>query len=314
MNGLSFVASNRILTEKDIEPVSVVHANWVALMPFGFMNSATDPSLTFDTNWQWWGETTVGIQTTATLFEKKNIKRMLKPQIWIKGGKFTGFIAMANDDDWKLLEQNYEDFILHYAKLAQEENIELFCLGTELKLFVKNRPEFWISLISKIRTIYTGQLTYAANWDSYKQVSFWQHLDCIGIDAYFPLSMSETPSVQALIESWKTTKTALSTFSQNHQKSIIFTEYGYRSIDFCAQEPWDSEIQGNYNDTAQNNALTAMYATFWNEPWFAGGFLWKWFDNHADAGGIHHTGFTVQNKKSEHLVKQFYNYQTLTNE
>jgi hypothetical protein len=71
INGLSFVASNRKLVEKDTESVSNVNANWVALMPFGFMPSAITPSLSFDTKWQWWGETAAGIKATSSLFQKK---------------------------------------------------------------------------------------------------------------------------------------------------------------------------------------------------------------------------------------------------
>ena len=45
----------------------------------------------------------------------------------------------------------------------------------------------WVQLINKTRTIYKGQLTYAANYDNYHEVDFWEHLDFIGINAYFPL-------------------------------------------------------------------------------------------------------------------------------
>lgn len=309
MNGLSFVASNRQLVEKDTESVVNANANWVALMPFGFMPNATTPTVSFNKKRQWWGETAIGIKTTSTLFQKKKIKRMLKPQIWIRGGVFTGTISMPTEKDWLLFEKNYEDFILHYAKLAQNENIELFCMGTELTLFVQKRPEFWKNLIAKTKQVYKGKITYAANWDSYTNATFWQEIDYIGIDAYFPLSTAKTPSVTELKQAWLKTKTALKNYSQKKQKPIIFTEFGYRSVDYSAKEPWDSEVIGNYNHTAQQNALTAVFETFWNEPWFAGGFLWKWFDNHADVGGNNHTGFTVQNKTTENLIKSFYKNQ-----
>jgi hypothetical protein len=314
INGLSFVASNRKLVEKDIEPVLNVNANWVALMPFGFMPSSKNPELRFNTKWQWWGETAKGIQITSSIFQKKKIQRMLKPQLWIKGGSFTGLISMSNEEDWIQFEKNYEDFILHYAKLAQDEHIELFCIGTELNLFVKNRQKFWKDLIAKTKQIYSGKITYAANWDSYANAIFWKDLDYIGIDAYFPLASTQTPSVAKLNQAWKATKTALKKFSKKKKKSIIFTEYGYRSIDFCAKQPWVSDTKGNYNNIAQQNALTAIFQTFWKEPWFAGGFLWKWFDDQENAGGKNHTGFTVQNKKTEKLVKKFYKSQRITNE
>jgi biotin synthase-like enzyme len=54
--------------------------------------------------------------------------------------------------------------ILDFAQLAQNENIELFCFGT-LGNAVAKRPEYWSQLIKKIKKIYSGKLTYAANWD-----------------------------------------------------------------------------------------------------------------------------------------------------
>jgi homoserine trans-succinylase len=36
------------------------------------------------------------------------------------------------------------------------------------------------------------KLTYAANWDDFDKVPFWNELDYIGIDAYFPLSDATT--------------------------------------------------------------------------------------------------------------------------
>ena len=314
INGLSFVASNKKLLKKDILPVVKFHANWVALMPFGYMPSDKEPMLTFNTEWQWWGETHEGIKATSSLFYMQGIKRMLKPQIWIKGGRFTGLIAMKSEEEWLQFEKKYETFILYYAKLAQEEHIELLCIGTELNLFVKSRPDYWKLIILKIRKMYSGKLTYAANWDSYENPAFWDELDYIGIDAYFPLSAATTPTVKELNEAWTPTKIALNKFSQKKQKSIIFTEYGYRSIDFCAEKPWVSDTKANYNVAAQQNALISIFDTFWQETWFTGGFLWKWFDSNPNAGGQNHTGFTVQNKKTETTVKKMYKNQSKIDE
>ena len=62
--------------------------------------------------------------------------------------------------------------------------MDLFAVGTELKAFAKKRPEFWKQLIQKVRTVYSGPLTYAANWDEYHEISFWQDLDYIGCLLY----------------------------------------------------------------------------------------------------------------------------------
>ena len=63
-----------------------------------------------------------------------------------------------------------------------------------MEKFVLNRPKFWNELILKIKKLYKGKLTYAANWDEYKRIHFWNVLDYIGVDAYFPLTDKKSSS------------------------------------------------------------------------------------------------------------------------
>jgi hypothetical protein len=306
INGLSFVASKNNVTETTIQPVLNVNANWVTLMPFGFMESTTATNVHFNNLHQWWGETSGGIKEASVVFKKAGVKTMLKPQIWVKKGAYVGYIKMNSEEKWLQFEKSYEAFILHYAQIAETEKFPLFCVGTELDSFVKNRPEYWKKLISKIKQKYHGKLTYAANWNCYQVPTFWKELHYIGVDAYFPLSESKTPQVSELNEAWKETKLALGNFSKKNKKPILLTEFGYRSVDYSANKPWDSNSNGAFNIEAQQNSLQSLFQTFWNEPWFAGGFLWKWFDNYSTAGGENHTGFTVQNKETESLIKYQY--------
>lgn len=304
INGVSFVASKNHVTHDVVKPVIEIHANWVALMPFGFVSNLNDSNLRYNTKWQWWGEKIAGVREASKVFEMQKIKRMLKPQIWVHGGFFTGEIKMNSDAEWSLFEKKYEEFILEHAKLADEENFEMFCVGTELNSFVVERQEFWKELIHKIRKVYQGKLTYAANWDSYKNPGFWEQLDFIGIDAYFPLSTHKNPTVNDLNKSWIPIKNELQNFSKQKNIPIVFTEFGYRSIDYTTREPWDSNNNGNFNSVAQKNALESIFSTFWNEEWFQGGFLWKWFDAHKTSGGKDHKGYTVQNKLTEQWIAQ----------
>jgi len=74
-----------------------------------------------------------------------------------------------------------------------------------------------------------------------------------------------------------------------------------------SKEPWDSNrIQGNIDLEAQSNALTALYEEFWEEPWFAGGFLWKWYHNQDEVGGKSNNRFTIQNKPAEQVIRSLY--------
>lgn len=306
INGISYVASRNEISSQHIQPLKKANANWAAVMPFAFMRTINSPEVIYNTERQWWGEKKEGVEKTTKYLHEQGIKVMIKPQIWVWKGEFTGTITMNNEKDWEAFERSYTKFILDYAKLAQTVNAELLCIGTELQRFIAKRPGYWNKLISEVKKVYSGSLTYAENWDTYANVPFWKELDYIGIDAYFPLSDSRTPTLEELKTGWKKHKKTILKVHKANQKPVLFTEYGYRSVDYTAQEPWNFNMKAAVNLEAQNNALEALYDEFWKETWFKGGFLWKWFDYHKEAGGIENTQFTPQNKPAEELISDFY--------
>lgn len=307
INGVSFVASPKKVDSTHVKPVVNVNANYAAIMPFGFIRSLEHPEIIHNTDRQWFGETRAGAQQYISELRRAGIKVMVKPQIWVWRGEFTGNIMMTSEENWKALENSYTDFILEYADLAQKTNAELFCIGTELELFIKYRPKYWSLLIEKIKSIYQGKLTYAANWDEYRRTPFWDQLDYIGIDAYFPVSDKKTPSLEDCLKGWKKHKTGIKALSTALDKKILFTEYGYRSVDYSGKKPWVSDRKmDQVNLEAQVNTTKALYETFWNEDWFAGGFIWKWFTEHQKVGGEENFMFTPQNKPVENIIKEYY--------
>ncbi|WP_299228360.1 glycoside hydrolase TIM-barrel-like domain-containing protein [uncultured Psychroserpens sp.] len=307
INGLSFVASSDVINETHTRPVVNIGANYAAIMPFGFIRKLNNPKIVHNTSGQWFGETRAGAKQYISELRKKNIKIMVKPQIWVWGGAFTGYIKMTNEEDWRTLEDSYSEFILEYANLAQETKAELLCIGTELENFVKARPKYWANLIKKIKAVYKGKLTYAANWDEFKHTPFWADLDYIGVDAYFPVSDNKTPSVEDCKTGWQKHKTIIKSISERFNKPILFTEYGYRSMDYTGKEPWESDHTiTSLNFEGQTNATQALFEEFWDETWFAGGFIWKWFHKYKESGGKNNNQFTPQNKPVEAIIKTFY--------
>ncbi len=276
-------------------------------MPFGFIRSLENPEIIYNTDRQWFGETLEGAGQYIDMLHANNIRVMLKPQIWIWRGEFTGYLKMKTEEDWNELETSYKSFILTYAELAEQYEVDIFCIGTELEQFIVHRPEFWNQLISEVKKRYKGKLTYAANWDEYKRVPFWRQLDYVGVDAYFPISESETPSIDEARKGWKRWKNELEGVSKTNGRPILFTEYGYRSIDFSGKEPWQtSRDHTGVNLEAQANLLTALYEEVWSEPWFAGGYIWKWFIDHENVGGSDNNRFTPQNKPAGMVVQYYY--------
>jgi hypothetical protein len=307
INGVSFVAASDSISDKNVKPVKAINANYASLMPFALLKATDSSNVYYNPKRQWFGETEEGLNQYAKWLRKSNIKLMVKPQIWVWNGEFTGTIKMANEADWKNLEKTYSKFILDFAGMSQRLNAEIFCIGTELEQFVKHRPDYWKQLIVEIRNVYKGKLTYAANWNEYEKTFFWNDLDFIGIDAYFPLTDEKTPSFEASMEGWKKHKTTIKSYSDKFSKPILFTEFGYRSMDYAAKKPWEtSRIEKAVNLEAQTNTTKALFETFWHEPWFSGGFVWKWFHDYEAVGGINNNRFTPQNKPAEAVLKTYY--------
>lgn len=307
INGISLVASRNNNTTEQIGHITNINANYSAVIPFGFLRSLDSPTVNYNIERQWLGERVAGVKHSINMLHEANIKVMLKPQIWIGGGDFTGDMKMTNEANWKTLEETYEAYILLYAEVAQEMNVELFCIGTELYNFVNARPDFWRQLISKVKTVYSGKLTYAENWDKVDKVSIWEDLDYIGSDAYYPISEAKTPTVDEARQGWQQWKTELKSLSDSFDRPVLFTEFGYRSLDFAGRKPWESNrVEGQVNHAAQVNLTQALFEEFWDEDWFAGGFIWKWFPNHEYVGGLDNNRFTPQNKPAEDLIKTHY--------
>ena len=124
------------------------------------------------------------------------IKVMLKPHLDLldtSDGSWRGEIGCLRDPDWDQWFAKYTDFLMHYVDIANKENVEMICIGTELSTTASVKGYMWRDLIKKVRGKYKGLLTYAAHWDRYLDIRFWDRLDYVGINAYFPLTEESQP-------------------------------------------------------------------------------------------------------------------------
>ena len=312
MKGLSFVAPSNPFSDNPMVQIKAVGADWIAVMPFGFSPNDS-PTIRYNTSRQWWGERTEGTIETIRLAKESDIKVLLKPHVWIHGS-WIGNLDFDNEEDWIKWETDYTEYILTYAKIADSLNVDVFCIGTEVKQSVIKRKEYWSGLIRDIKKIYEGKLTYASNWDAYQMVSFWDELDYVGIDTYFPLVESKTPSIRELKKAWQPTVRELRKFYRKIGKPIVFTEYGYMSVDGCAYKNWELENRRTeipVNQKAQANAISALFEVFWMEEWWGGGFLWKWYPDYRGEGQMRRARFraadyTPQGKIAEEILKDWF--------
>lgn len=306
INGVSLVASKDSLQLNHIKPILHINANAVALMPYAFMRNKENPELVYNLERQWFGERAEGIEQAILLLKEQELKIMMKPHIWLRNGDFTGDLKFSSEVEWKEFESSYRKYILLYAEISEKYDVETFCIGTELYSFVTARPKFWKELMNDICKVYKGELVYAENWDKVDKIDIWKHTDFIGVDAYFPLSEKVSPTEEEISKGWQNHKKMLSELSSKYEKPILFTEYGYRNIDYALKEPWNSnrDILGT-NHGLQARALKILYEEFWTQDWFGGGYIWKWHQ-YETSGGLENNRFTPQNKPAENIVKEYY--------
>ena len=189
----------------------------------------------------------------------------------------------------------------------------MFCIGTEFTRLAIEKPEFWRSLIKDIRQVFTGKLIYAANWnDEYQKINFWDQLDFIGIQAYFPLSKNNNPNKDELISSWLKYIPEIDSIHNKFQKKILFTEMGYKSTIDAAIKPWN--WLENTDDKHQFISLETQYLcyksffeTIWNKDWFAGVHLWQIRTDYKLGMEKNSLDFSPQGKPAEKVIRSYFN-------
>lgn len=318
--GVCWVAGPRPVTGEHLDPLLEHGVTWISQTPFGWQDRPDDPELRFHPDGDvWWGERDEGLRVTTRLARERGLRTLLKPHVWITedSNKWTGDIAMASPQEWAAWFADYRDFLLHYAKLAEELGVEALAVGTELHRTVVERPDDWRRLVAEVREVYSGRLTYAANWHrEYEEVAFWDALDFVGVQAYFPLASGdksdggESPSVDELVAAWEPHREALRALSARVDRRVVFTELGYRSVPGAGGEPWTWPERGSevgsipIDPELQTRLYEAFFRVFWDEPWFEGVYFWKWYPYGAGPGRAH--DFTPQGKPAADVMRRWF--------
>ncbi len=215
---------------------------------------------------------------------------------------------------------SYTAEIVHLAGVAQEGGVTTFAIGNEMSsLSGPQYASYWANLITQVRQVYHGQLTYSAASDEASHVSFWGQLDTIGVNTYPPLTSSETPTVQELVNAWsqvpfnpyyaaafnyQSPVDFLHSLALQYGKPVLMTEVGYLSVDGTAINPGSTSSNSSPNPAAQADAYNAFFQV-WSAQggsWLQGVELWQWdLDNVFNS-----TGYSVMGKPAEAIVSQYF--------
>lgn len=171
---------------------------------------------------------------------------------------------------------------------------------------------FGLCLLQKengVLIFYSGKITYAANWyNEYEKIIFWDDLDYIGIQAYFPLVENEYPNVEEISEGWNKYLPSIESVHKKFNRKIIFTELGYKSTSDSAISPWEwIENPASQNKTlsleTQANCYQAFFNTVWSKEWFGGVYFWQLRTDYKERRNRRNNrDFTPMEKPAEKII------------
>lgn len=309
--GMSVFGWNRESNER-INQLVKNNIEGVAIIPFLFQKTELTKTLRPRDNeiGEWSRRDSVYIRTVEELHER-GMHVFLKPHIWMHEG-WRSNIQMNSKEEWDTWFESYRKHMVHQAMLGETAGVDLFCIGTELRTSIKAQPRKWKELITEIKSVYSGKLTYAMNWDDdIDDVKFWDNMDYIGVQAYYPLTRDKNPNLLEIRKGWQKHKKKLIEASQKYNKPILFTETGYRSDEIATIEPWvwDSAVNDTTNNVSnkiQNLAYEALFQELWDEDWFAGMYFWQWHIDHHENETHSKMDFTPRYKSAENTMAKWY--------
>lgn len=304
--GIYSLPDSAQVLEQQIVPLG---ANWIELIVQCYQENRTSIGLDCSSEMV---PTDEELLKVIQLAHNNGLRVMLKPMIALSNdtGYWRGQISYGLDDvKWEKWFEEYDRFIIHYAELATRGSADEFCVGTELyagPYTPATRSGNWRQVIEKVRHVYSGPLVYAANWgDEPDIVNFWDKLDYIGIDAYYPLTSVLHPTVDQLVAGWKEPAAQIGRLAATWKKPVLFTEVGYQSGEGTASTPWSVQASSPVDLQTQANAYEAVFRVFGNQSWWQGAFWWEWMPN-IEQGGPMDKDFTAQGKPAEDVLRAYY--------
>lgn len=281
-----------------------LHSNSTAIIPYSGMRDVNKPDW-FDFSRNAASENDESVIHCIHKAHEAGMAVMLKPQIW-PWNSWTGEVEMKSENDWQLFFDRYYRWIRHYALLAEIHGAEMLCVGVEFSKATLQRPDDWRKMIAKIRKIYHGKLTYAANWGpEFEECKFWDAVDFIGLNCYYPLSKSNDLRQSELDKGFSETMDKVGKIATKAGKPLVFTEIGFRSCERAWQNPHEEANERAASNDAQLACYKAMIEGLKTREWFSGILLWKW-PAYMRAGKSDYLGFTPLAKPAEALTAKWF--------
>ena len=275
LKGISFSHEGRgaegygsAAAEGALRDIARAGANAVALVPYAFTAAPQEAAIRFRTL-----ETDARVMRAAGHARDSGLLVMLKPHLWA-GRRFHGSIEFRDESRFLQWFGDYRRWMLHYARLAESAGFDLLSLGNELA-GLTGRERSWRSLIAEVRRVYRGPLTYSAHWDrELANLSFWDALDYIGVNFYFPIAARGEPPRPGSPAIRRAAR-VIESVSERFGKPVLFTEVGFPALATAASRPWE-ENGSPLDARLQAQCYEVWFDQFAKLPHVRGMFWWKW--------------------------------------
>ncbi|MGA2171838.1 MAG: hypothetical protein ABSG82_02330 [Sedimentisphaerales bacterium] len=283
-----------------------VGCNWVAICVWWFQTNISSTTIApIKTSYS---ADPCAVQIAVNRCHQLGMKVMLKPMLDLSNDSSHWRGDIPGSTAWFT---SYKSFINYWAAFATANNCDMLCIGCELvgTDSGSSNTTSWRSVVSGVRALYSGPITYAANWGDETNITWWDAVDYIGIDAYYPLTNSKNPTPAQLQTAWTSQANSIQSWRNSNwpYKQIMFTECGYASYDGTNITPYANPGSSSVLDiNEQNDCYKALLSVCRTYPWWEGAFWWSW-ETSPSAGGLTDKGYDLQNKPASTVtLKEYY--------
>ncbi len=241
-------------------------------------------------------------------------------QVWFAGDRDSR-IPGRFSDHWKRWFESMCLRSIHYARIAQEMGCARYGLDSELDRTV-GQHENWKQVIAAVREVFDGAVTSChtthtriIDWEKELENPdhWWRDLDHLEFSCYEPGAVRPDTPLEEMVEQLVPIRNRFRALAHAYGKPIAFGECGCTSTNGGATCPssWSGTSgTGCYDGEEQARYLEAVLTLFWEEPWWAGIYWWKW-DEHVErpqfAGDpAGDKGFTVVGKPAMKVMERFF--------
>jgi hypothetical protein len=224
---------------------------------------------------------------------------ILKPMVNVADGTWRAHINFFDTDvpcepKWSEWFAAYNEFILHYAKVAEETGCNMFVIGCEM-VNADRREQEWRHLISEVRKLYGGLVTY--NCDKYQEdvLKWWDAVDVISSSGYYP------------IDNWEEQLDRIEKVVQKQNKPFFFCEAGCPSWEGGDKLPNDWTLRGKADVNVQKAWYEEMFKATSKRDWVRGFAFWDWKAHlYPIEKASSDQDYAVYGKPAEQLIYQYY--------